>query len=1718
MKNRKRILAVLLAGFMSVTTAFSVGPNVAFAAETTETAEASFEEEIPEEVEAATESSSEETADSSAEESSEAAATEISVEAEADKELELSTIAEARAAAAGTTLKVKGVVNYVSGKNVYVEDETGAICLYLKAADKDLAVGNLVTATGAVKDYKGLTELDGAEIIEKDTENTTDYGFNTIEAEAFADFVANYNDYECKKVVVKGVTVSSVAAKNVYVAVGDTKALVYGNNLDKTFADFPVGTIVNLSAVVCDYNGIELLPISDENHPMVEKVVSGGGGQDLPIDDVEVDESVTLDIAKWSGSDALAHVNDLVIYADGAVANDGENKNGELTAFKDGTQVPPVYDYKSNGTDLAITGSKGMTAGSYYLVTVAAKGYGLYKFSFDMKGSNTGAKNWKVSYSTDGENFKDFTDKVTVSTNWATSTFSVPAEVVHVDKLYFKVGPSDNTSINGKTVASGGANRFTNLLVSGSPVKSSEIVDAVEITPGEGAVPFGQVLTMASATEGASIYFTLNGGAEQLYDAENKPVLAKEDFVASSDLDAVKKAVVVAYAKAEGKTDSIRKTFVYSLAKVGTVKASPNGGAVRKTQDITLATATEGAKIFFSRDKGETWEEYTAPFKMDTLPATILAKATCEGYEDSAVATFEFTERLNDEYNIYFGQLHSHTSYSDGAGTCEEAFNHAANEVENLDFLAVTDHSNSFDNDTKATIKDGSVSAEWVEGHELADKYTRDDFVSLYGYEMTWSGGAPGHMNTFNTDGFMSRNMKGYESKSRAALQNYYAQLVDTPDSISMFNHPGTTFGDFYDFAYYSKANDRQITLIEVGNGEGAIGSSGYFPSYEYYTRALDKGWHVAPANNQDNHKGRWGDANTGRSVILADSLSRENIYDAIRNMRVYATEDNDLKIYYTLNGYEMGSTLDMVPAEVKIRVKTSDPTDSGRMNVEVIANGGVTVASKMVDESSAETEFTLIPNNSYYYIRVTQADGNIAVTAPVWITDVEAVGVSGISVDTSLPVVGEALNITSTFFNNETKDFDVSSIVYTANGEVIHTTELGETTSVIKAQAEVTDTFSFTCNQAGKQTIEVTLLGYLEGVSKKYTASLDLVYVTDDMVTKVVVDGSHLNDYVTGYYSGNTGNFADIAANDYVKVDVVTSQITKETLADASVLVVSAPNKNTKNGEITHFDDEFIRLVKEYVEAGGNLIVCGLADYQDTKDCQSSTEINKLLEAIGATTRINSDEVCDDEKNGGQNYRLYPTNFNRDCYLTEGVSDTQKYSAYSGCSILLDEAAVAEGKAEAVVTGFESTYTIDSKKFDSNYHEVPKGSVVFAAREDLPSGCDLLVTGTVFLSNFEVKTDLDYGGDEYYANRNILLNYLDKNKKSEKISTIAQMRAGQPGDIFTIEGYVTAGTAVEGNKFFDTIYVQDDTAGTTVFPIADAGIEIGTKLRITGFVDGYQGDKEIQIYSYKVLGDEKHVYAPKKVTTQEAADYEALGGSLLQVEGKVTRIVTNSSGLDYFYVVDESGVEARVFIDGYILASDGNDTTAEDVKVGNTVSAVGLSYFNPDGACLRVRDRAEIVLVKTAEPEVKGTLVTKWGVTYYVDENGNKITGRQDIDGDTYYFKEKNGSMVKSDFVEIDGKTYYFGSDGKMVKGRFLTKWLATYYFDANGVRAVGKTQVEDAFYFFKADGKMVKSDWIQADEGKYYAKADGKLAKSETIKKWGKQYKFDENCVLIP
>ena len=49
--------------------------------------------------------------------------------------------------------------------------------------------------------------------------------------------------------------------------------------------------------------------------------------------------------------------------------------------------------------------------------------------------------------------------------------------------------------------------------------------------------------------------------------------------------------------------------------------------------------------------------------------------------------------------------------------------------------------------------------------------------VALAGFEMTWSGG-PGHINTFNTPGIVSRNNSTLNNKTDyAGMRAYYALL-----------------------------------------------------------------------------------------------------------------------------------------------------------------------------------------------------------------------------------------------------------------------------------------------------------------------------------------------------------------------------------------------------------------------------------------------------------------------------------------------------------------------------------------------------------------------------------------------------------------------------------------------------------------------------------------------------------------------------------------------------------------------------------------------------------------------------------------------------------------------------------------------------------------------------------------------------------------------------
>ena len=1060
------------------------------------------------------------------------------------------------------------------------------------------------------------------------------------------------------------------------------------------------------------------------------------------------------------------------------------------------------------------------------------------------------------------------------------------------------------------------------------------------------------------------------------------------------------------------------------------VEASPQSGAsVVAGQQITLKAA-DGAQIYYTMntdgtepadpEAGNADQLYSEPLEIAATPEKdqpVVVKALAyipqsgdAEAQTGEVYTFTYKAPMQiEDYGLYFGQLHAHTNLSDGTGTVEQAFEHAAN-VENLDFLALTDHSNSFEGQSglpsAGTTHLGDenaeeVNASWREGREGARNITAQegDFVGIYGFEMTWSGGAPGHINTFNSEGFENRNAEPYrKGDNYEVLEAYYDTLNENPETISQFNHPGDTFGDFMDFALYDPVIDNQITLIEVGNGEGAIGSSGYFPSYSYYTRALDKGWHVAPTNNQDNHKGNWGDSNTARSVVLADGLTEDAIYDAMKNYRVYATEDNDLSILYELNGNAMGSILDEQES-INITADISDPTDtSGETKVEVIVNGGQTLAEKTFTGGSATVEFdNLSTGYGYYYLRVTQADKQIAVTAPVWTGESVNAGISNTSSDVAMPIKGDEINISSQIFNNLSDDMTVTSLTYTIEGqtEPFHTADVSQIGDggVIGARDSFEYSFPYTADQAGGFNINAELRALIGGEEYTFTDVLKLSVSDPSIATKVLVDGTHYNDYVNGYYSGNMTNFINMGTSDNIQVKIVQpgEEVTPEMLQDVALFVISAPLKYTSDytgdAQPSVFEDSFIQTVSDYVNDGGTVVVCGLADYQDSNSglpYTSYEQANNLLSGIGSTMRINDDELIDQDENGGQPYRLYFDDFNYESTdpavqsILEGVAESGlTYSSYSGCS-------VSVGEGEAIVYGHDTTYSINSKaptqghdkpvlSYSAPYDEetavVPKGEVVSMATEAVGSG-RVYACGTVFCSNFEVSAEDQVS----YANGIMAQNLLSGVKVEPEISTIQEARAGQDGEVFTVIGTVANGTAESGNAFFNTIYIQDDEGnGINVFPIDDSNIRRGDQVQVTGSVSEYIGDKQLSAITVTVLEGSKDVVITD-VTTKEANDYETNFGKLVRVEGEVIDYTLAGGIVESITVQDDSGESCRVFIDGYIGYSDETSQALEDfVAEGAYISAVGFVSHDAEGNRLRVRDRSEILPAEPGEEPAPG-------------------------------------------------------------------------------------------------------------------------------------------------
>lgn len=1111
------------------------------------------------------------------------------------------------------------------------------------------------------------------------------------------------------------------------------------------------------------------------------------------------------------------------------------------------------------------------------------------------------------------------------------------------------------------------------------------------------------------------------------YTADGKNYTANVSAAMLAGADKVTLTVRVTNASGASYSGSLVLTVVDepSIGAVTPLKGSQTGSDKRPVISAEIINAGENPTLEMTVN-GQRVNAVYAGGKLTYTPAADMTDGRTNvsvtvTRADGKTASFNWFFTVGQaQYQLYFGQLHSHTQYSDGAGSLDAALDYVKNlpESANVQFVAFTDHSNYFDT-TGAANPEGALydmSLASASSQETWNSYRSSvaafneanagSLVALAGFEMTWSGG-PGHINTFNTPGIVSRNNSTLNNKTDyAGMRAYYALLSqqEGADSLSQFNHPGNTFGTFGDFAFWDPVIDSRMYMVEAGNGEGQIGAGGYYPSYEYYTMALDKGWHLAPTNNQDNHKGRWGNANDARDVILTDDFSEEGIYDALRAMRMYATEDKNLEIGYTVNGMLLGSSLTEVPEKLNIHVTVNDPDASDSISkVEVIVNSGKTAYTwdDPAVLATGDLSVTLDPDYSYYYIRVTQGDGDLAVTAPVWVGETLKLGISDVTCGTSTPVTGEAMTVTTTLFNSESTDANIKSITYAVGSQV-----LASATDVGTVPASGTLALSYDVSFDTARVYKVTATVVLEQDGKEYVFTKDItldVLNADDLVY-IGIDASHYNEYVAGNYKDSMGNFGNLAGKYNVRtVELKTSD---ELIAACSnpkfkALILTAPSRRLADAQTDPrtYSAQELAAIAAFNAGGGTVILAGWSDnYENYDVIQSNPAIkhmaatqNEVLQALGSSLRISDDATYDDVRSaadGVDKWRLYFNTYGQS-FLTDGVEVdpahpydrlyTEVFSHYGGASVY---AVDADGKPTStlpatvspVVYAHSTTYSVDVDKDGLGGANVPKyayaendSRLLAMASEQLEGKGLIIVSGAAFMSNFEVQATIsDNGSEKNYSNYKICENLL-RAINPVKVTDIATVQAQtEAGHKYTIEGVVTSNASGydKATAFFDCIYVQDETGGINCFPVAGE-FKIGDVVRVTGVTETYQGENELQVSSIEKIGETTPV-TPKVVTSTQINDGSVLG-QLVTLNGYVTGYEMADGLVQTILVRDSEGKIARVFIDGYI-------TTSYDVanlSVGCQISATGLaSYDNtfvladgtPMAPRIRVRDRNDVV------------------------------------------------------------------------------------------------------------------------------------------------------------
>ena len=331
--------------------------------------------------------------------------------------------------------------------------------------------------------------------------------------------------------------------------------------------------------------------------------------------------------------------------------------------------------------------------------------------------------------------------------------------------------------------------------------------------------------------------------------------------------------------------------------------------------------------------------------------------------------------------SVFFGNLHAHTSYSDGSGTPDQAYETAR--LSGLHFLAITEH-NHRNGDGSFPRERGLLIARQPELYsgqptslvEAADRHNQPGtFVAIYGQEVS-AISKGNHINVFGArtviddvtvpDGEFDKLLNWVSShpdaSGRAPLMQF--NHPRNPDSSSNAHDYGR---DDFPTGLWVSSLDPFVELIEILNGKALTDGEGFRAETKEssFLKYLNLGFHAAPSVGHDDHYLRWGRSTDARIGVVAPTLTREAIMAALRARHAFATDDKNLKIIFrsgnALGGDIVPALTEGTPLPLSVEIMDGDPAEANaQYRVEVLSDepggtpAGTPVETFMINGNTA--------------------------------------------------------------------------------------------------------------------------------------------------------------------------------------------------------------------------------------------------------------------------------------------------------------------------------------------------------------------------------------------------------------------------------------------------------------------------------------------------------------------------------------------------------------------------------------------------------------------------------------------------------------------------------------------------------------------------------------------------------------------------------------------